>query len=323
VTRRGAIGICTFRRPDDLGVLLATLMTLLPYEDDGQRFEQLIIVENDPDHSADVVVAQTRRSAELRGIGIEHVRFGKGNIAEARNEVLDAAKRLQLDDLAFLDDDEVPEPMWLAELLRTRKHRGADMVFGPVVGTTPPGTAAWIVEGRFFEFIYAEGEDRVTDGLSGNALVDLHFVRKHQLRFDPSLGRSGGEDQRFFREAARLGAAMWFSPKAMVRERVPVQRCSSTFLVRRYFRTGNALGVLSRDSIASAATCFVKGLAHIAIGTGGMIPRSNQRESAAFRSAQFRAARGAGMILGVLGGRYEFYAAEGRKLTWQFGRYRG
>jgi succinoglycan biosynthesis protein ExoM len=318
--RRGVVGICTFRRPNDLSALLSTLTAILPTEIEGHHFSEIVVVDNDPAASASVVLQEWKRRASIGGVIIHTRNLGRANIADARNEVLRMAEELGYDDLVFLDDDEIPTAEWLAELVGTRMRSSAEMVFGPVIGITPPHAPPWVSTGRFFEYVYAPSEQAVTDGLSGNAMLDLHFVRERHLTFDTTLGKSGGEDQRFFREASRQGALMFFSPKALVHETVPIERCSAKFLLRRYFRTGNALGLHSRDGLKSAATCFAKGGFHVATGGFTMLLHALRRDSVRFRREQFRAARGAGMLLGVIGGRYEFYSTGRKRLTWELRR---
>jgi succinoglycan biosynthesis protein ExoM len=126
---RVAVCIGTFRRPEGLRRLLQAL--------DALRFERLprpdlviVVVDNDPAGSARAVcdsIAPTVRYTiryEIEATpGISHVRNRAARLA-----------RDQADLVAYLDDDEVPEPRWLEELLVVQQAHAADVVAGPEAG---------------------------------------------------------------------------------------------------------------------------------------------------------------------------------------------
>ena len=117
------LSICvpTYRRPGGLFLLLGSL--------DAQVFSEappairIVVVDNDETESAREVVDDAR--SFLRHP--VHYRVEKRvGIPQARNAALAAA--LSSDWIAFVDDDEVPEPGWLDALLRTQRATGADVV---------------------------------------------------------------------------------------------------------------------------------------------------------------------------------------------------
>lgn len=57
-------------------------------------------------------------------------------ISAVRNAALRFASTFDL--LVMIDDDEVPKPEWLAELLRVQQVMRADAVTGPVISALPP-----------------------------------------------------------------------------------------------------------------------------------------------------------------------------------------
>jgi hypothetical protein len=54
------------------------------------------------------------------------------------------------DFFAFIDDDEIPDPNWLEQLLLTQARTGADVVRGCVEPILPDGSPTWIKDGHFF-----------------------------------------------------------------------------------------------------------------------------------------------------------------------------
>ena len=74
------------------------------------------------------------------------------------------------------------------------------------------------------------------------------------FRFDPSFGRSGGEDTAFFTMLARAGAVMAYTPSAIVVEPVSGGRANLTWLTTRAYRAGQTYGLLRlREGEASTA----------------------------------------------------------------------
>jgi glycosyltransferase involved in cell wall biosynthesis len=306
--------ICTYRRPRQLGDLLARLDEL-EYRSAPAPELEVVVIDNSPDGEAAAVVAAAQRSV---GYPLRLVPVGAGNISVARNRGLDevpAGTRLA----AWLDDDEMPATHWLDALLTARAQTGADFVIGPVYGDVPASAAAWLREARLYDALDDLPDlAPLQEGITGNALADMQTVRRLGLRFDESLGRAGGEDQLFFRTALAAGVALRFAAHATVHEEVPSARLTLGYLLRREYRKGNTLGMLDRgrtgapvgDAVparrplrrfAAAGWWAASGIAYA--GTAGL--RGKRAETV--RSG-LRVARAAGMLTGLAGLRFDHYA---------------
>ncbi|HYV15667.1 MAG TPA: glycosyltransferase [Conexibacter sp.] len=109
-----SVVVCTHRRPADLRRLLAGLAQLDPPP------AEIVVVDNDPgehDCRADVLAAGTRYVREDRR-GLDNAR--NAGIAAARSELV-----------AFIDDDCVPSPGWLARLPEEFANPAVGGVTGP------------------------------------------------------------------------------------------------------------------------------------------------------------------------------------------------
>src|SRR5262249_16888127 len=71
------------------------------------------------------------------------------------------------------------------------------------------------------------------------------FVRRHGLRFEPKLGRTGGEDTVFFHAMYRKGGVLKYAPNAVVYERVVPSRANVRWVVRRRYRAGQIRALAS------------------------------------------------------------------------------
>ncbi len=185
--RRVCIAIPTYRRPMLLDRLLTGIATLNVPPDTAV---EIVVVDNDPLESARALVA-ARTTAFRFPLAYEPV--AEPGLSSVRNFALTYANgRCAL--LAMIDDDEAPQPQWLAELLRVREATGADAVVGPVPHLLPSEAPRWLREGPFFDLpVYADQES-MTDGYSGNCLLSVDAVARLGLRFDPGAelrGRRG------------------------------------------------------------------------------------------------------------------------------------
>ena len=113
-----SIIIPTFRRPERAVEAARSALAQTCSAD----FE-IVLVDNDPAGSA---MAPLRALTDPRVTVVHEPRAG---VANARNAGLRVARGEMI---AFLDDDEIAPPGWLAELLRVQRRSGADVVFGPV-----------------------------------------------------------------------------------------------------------------------------------------------------------------------------------------------
>jgi len=113
--------ICTRERPEALGKALDSVL--------AQQYPafRVLVVDNAPvsDATAEVV-----RQAASRG-PVDYIKEPKAGLSFARNAAVKAAPG-QI--LAWLDDDELADPHWLAEIARAlHEHPEADVVSGVVV----------------------------------------------------------------------------------------------------------------------------------------------------------------------------------------------
>jgi glycosyltransferase involved in cell wall biosynthesis len=232
---------CTYRRPEGLRALLGGLA--------AQSFEQgprlpfdVVIADNEGSAEAEAICAEVARAT---GLAVRYVQERRRGIPYARNTCLDhVAPNTEF--FAMIDDDEVPEPDWLEQLLRAQACAGADVVRGAVVPVFPDGAPAWIREGDFFGWprrgrgargALLDGAE-LASASSNNVLVRVAAVRALDLRFDTTLTFTGGTDALFFRQMNLAGCKIVYAAGARVREAVPRQRATFAYLWRAHYSQG-------------------------------------------------------------------------------------
>jgi succinoglycan biosynthesis protein ExoM len=225
--------ICTFRRPS----LFSTIDSIVKQSALTKANIRILVVDNDYEPTASSVVSEFRIRTNIR---VDYKHVPGQNISMARNAALDAATTPWV---AFMDDDEYASPNWVAELVASRK--AANAVFGPCEAIYGEGTPDWIKQGDYHSNRITERK-RITTGYTSNVLIDMAFVRGHGLRFDPELGRTGGEDTMFFHAMYRKGGALKYAPNAVVYERVVASRANLTWIVTRRYRAGQVRALVSQ-----------------------------------------------------------------------------
>src|SRR5258708_9941342 len=227
---RVAICICTFRRPELLRELLGGIARLTFRKLPAQEI-QIVVVDNDEFASAERVGTTTRVPWPVR-----YVVEPRRGISYARNRAV--AQVGVADFIAFIDDDEVPSPEWLDELLWAQAKFSADVVSGPVFPQYAPDVAEWVKRGGFFDpRIAATGASRRTCA-ANNVLVAAHVFTKVP-RFDNAFALSGAEDTNFFLRVQQAGFKIVWSQEAAVFEAVSATRGNLMWIVRREYQTGN------------------------------------------------------------------------------------
>ncbi len=234
--------VCTFRRPE---LLRRTLDGLAALDHAGQFTIAIVVVDNDRAESAREVVSVFQTSSPLE---ILYAVEPEQNIALARNRAVQNAAG---DFIAFIDDDEFPEPQWLAKMLKACEEFRADGVLGPVRPHFDQPPPRWLIQGRFCERPEHE-TGRVLDWRetrTGNALVSRGILEGLAGPFDPALG-SGGEDQDFFRRLMAKGHRFIWCNEGVVYEVVPPERWNRSYFFRRALLRGqNERHMLNARSI--------------------------------------------------------------------------
>jgi succinoglycan biosynthesis protein ExoM len=144
-TRRVCVAIPTYRRPDYLGALLTGLREIAVPP--GYTVSA-IVLDNDAAASAQAIVAARRDAFPF---ALDYAVVAHPGLVSVRNAALRYAGEQSFDFLAMIDDDEVPQAQWLAELLRVHARTRADAVVGPVPSDIPAGAPRWLVRGRFLD----------------------------------------------------------------------------------------------------------------------------------------------------------------------------
>ena len=289
--------VVTHRRPVGLHRLLGGLDALeLPEPAPELR---VVVVDNDAAESARPVCEDATRWLRHDLLYLVEKRRG---IPQARNTALAAALE-RADFAAFIDDDEVPEPGWLAELLRVQASRGADAVAGPVEPVFEAPPPAWIECGGFFLRPRHATGTRVGYAYTHNALVSMRAIGGVDRWFDERMALSGSSDTELFERLARGGARIVWADLAVVREFVPATRARLVWILRRGLRVGTANSFIDRRCVeppraaarilAHGAWCVAKGLWLAALG----VLRGRAAAARGLRLAAF----GFGRLLGLAG----------------------
>ncbi|MGE3795673.1 MAG: glycosyltransferase family 2 protein [Dehalococcoidia bacterium] len=301
----GTIAVCalTCMRPVGLGRLLEGLAGILLGEDPPEV--RIVIVDNDPTGSARGLVDD---AAGRLPFPVSYAVEPRRGIPFARNTALELAGAV--DAVVFIDDDEVPEPGWLAELIAVHTSSGAPIVTGPVLPVFEEPPPPWALHGNFFARPRFPTGARLHYARTSNVLIERSVYAGRPRPFPEGLANNGGDDTYFFHEAHLAGRAIVWADDAVVHEWVPPSRVSVRWLMRREFRRGNTLTLVMRaleDSRGRRVRRSLQGVGRVAEGLGLLARSVFAGRHVAVRGLQ-RIWFGAGLISGLTGYSYQEYA---------------
>lgn len=224
-----SICICTFRRPHGLRRLLTSIARL----DRASPPHEVIVVDNDAARGGEAVVAEARAA----GLDVRYLVEPQRGIARARNRSVAPAGG---EFVAFIDDDEEADPLWLARLHAEVQRLGADGGIGPVLPAFAAGTPAWMIDGGFFERPRPPTGKVLTSRQcrTGNALVRRSLLAALPGPFEERLALTGGEDTFMFHSLFANGCRMVAVDDAIVHEHLSANRTTIRWLLWRRFNIG-------------------------------------------------------------------------------------
>ncbi|HET6489001.1 MAG TPA: glycosyltransferase family 2 protein [Syntrophales bacterium] len=227
-----SVCICTYKRPR----LLERLLHKLENQQTGDRFTySVVVVDNDVSGSAKSVVdAFSARATVPVLYDVEPER----GFALVRNRAVENARNTHV---AFIDDDEYPNPEWLFCLFRAMNACNADGVLGPVIPEYQIEPPEWLIKGRLCERETFETGTVLEDhaqARTGNVLLNRTLFVENPNPFDPRFGKLGGEDGDFFKRMMSNGKRFVWCNEAPVWEWVPLSRIRRIYFLKRALMRG-------------------------------------------------------------------------------------
>jgi glycosyltransferase involved in cell wall biosynthesis len=214
---------------------------------------EVIVVDNHPDRLAEALVA--RLAAD--GGRVRYLSDARRNISVVRNLGIAAAEGRYV---AFIDDDEAPDPGWLDAFLSCMERTGADAAFGPKHPLFEAGhPPRWDPEGWRYTLDFrlpADTPIRLFGGLrrrgkglgSGNAIFRKATCLDGPEPFSVAFGDANGEDTQLLFRLALAGRSFVWCPDAMVREFIEQERCSAAYMITRMKRGSQHYAVSRIDT---------------------------------------------------------------------------
>ncbi len=291
------VAVLTYRRAQHLPALLDALVEQAATV---QPRAEVLVVDNDPDASAADVVRG------WAGSGVRYAHEPRPGISAARNRALTEAAGAGV--LVFIDDDELPLPGWLAQLVGAWRTWGCAAVAGPVSSHLPAPASAWVAGTGVFERRRATTGALVGGAGAGNLLLDVAQVRRLGLAFDERLGLTGGEDTLFTHELVHRGGELRWCDEAEAVESVPADRVTRAWVLRRCFRSA---GSWSRAEVSLSGGAagrmrtrvgiLVRAAVRLSLALLALAPATVRRDARAQGAAVATLARYTGLVVGALG----------------------
>jgi GT2 family glycosyltransferase len=187
--------------------------------------------------------------------------------SRARNRGLARARRV----VAFLDDDCVPEPGWLAAVTAPVLAGAWAGAGGRVVADPAVPRPRWLGEALLaYLAAYDRGDEEVALSpddylLTANAAFDAELLAGAGA-FDPLLGPTAGrptvnDDVDICRKVFRAGGRILYVPSAVVIHDLPPSRLTPRYLVRRFYAQGRSDWLLDREELETMTDRGVGGAA--------------------------------------------------------------
>ncbi|NLW94746.1 MAG: glycosyltransferase [Chlamydiae bacterium] len=231
----------TRNRCGDLEVCLGSLAAQnLPPDE-----YEIVVVDNGSTDGTREAIGRCIRAHQGRSIVcVGEPELGLG---PARNAGIRASRG---EIVAFIDDDASASPRWLASLLDVHARWNADIVGGRIVLDYSEERPAWL-GGELEAWLSAldlGGEARPVRYPEQLFGANISFRRAWLDKtggFDPALDRKGsslasGGDTDLLWRMLRMGARAVYEPEAVVTHRIPAERLTRGWFVRRMYQGGRS-----------------------------------------------------------------------------------
>ncbi len=235
---KASIIVCTYNRADSLR---ETLQALKAQKTEPALSWEVVVVDNrSTDHTKSVIESFQKDWPTLR-----YVYEANQGLSHARNRGINTARG---EILLFTDDDVLPEPDWLENILAGIQRHQADACGGyiaPIWEIPPP---PWLTE-RFHGFlaIRADRTDDYPITAPGQAPFGANMAFRRSVfdqvgLFDTERGRKGktlasGEDGEMFERLLKAGYEVVFLGNARVHHKVEGFRLKKAYFRRWRFQT--------------------------------------------------------------------------------------
>jgi len=292
------VAVCTFRRNEALTALVRRIDELAAAEVPTGTL-RVLVVDDSPEHGAAELVDSLRQAVSVE---VQYDACASADISTARNRALTLASS-QSDFIACLDDDCVPHPGWLRELLRVGDQHAADIVVGHRRFVAAASAPRWLHEQPFLaeNTMYVDGSVP-TSGNAANMLVRSSWLLSAGVTFRPEMGEVGGEDMVFLADATNIGANVRFAAGSICDEPCDGRRATFRYQLWRQLWLGNNQAAINRSTRELASVRLAaRGVRRILRGATHPIVRLARRTSPQWRWAVALTGNGAGLLLGLAG----------------------
>jgi succinoglycan biosynthesis protein ExoM len=302
--QRILLAICTRNRTDALGTCLRSVVKLT---EPPAAEVRIVVIDN-----SEAAATRERNEAvvtAIRGawpLAVEHE--AQLGISFARNRALEAALTWAADAIVFLDDDQTVPEDWLAVLVHAWREEGTDAMKSSV--RMLPREHFGDYDHRAIQellrlHVSSRRDTSVKVLATGGVLISRRLFDELGMRFDPDFALTGGEDRDFFYRARLRGARLATTHETIAFEWRPESRRSLRAEVRRGFHGGVGMARLRHFESRSTVSCL--GLALRLLVTGLVVLPVRLWRPSKLKSAAKRMAKGAGILAGLCGWRFEQY----------------
>jgi succinoglycan biosynthesis protein ExoM len=218
----------------------------------GMRWE-ILVCDNHPDQLARSLVDRLQHAAP---VPLRYLPAPARNIARARNVGVEAAIGRYI---AFVDDDEAPDPNWLESYFACLERTGADAAFGPKFPEFSDGVPPeWDPTASHYTTDFQVPADARIGRVgrsgrvlgAGNSFMRVATCLNTSQPFDEKLGAADGEDTLLYFRLLKQGRRFVWCPTAIVREVMPESRLTYGYM-RKRLKQGSKTSARCRMSVTS------------------------------------------------------------------------